>query len=78
LGVEAPAQYGPNLRALAVYLHEYQLVPLARVGELLSDLYACSVSEGTLMTWIKLAAERLAPAMAQIADPLERGLIAAR
>jgi transposase len=25
--VEAPVQYGPNLRALAVYLHEYQLVP---------------------------------------------------
>ena len=29
-GVEAPVQYGPNLRALAVYLHKYQLVPLAR------------------------------------------------
>jgi hypothetical protein len=55
LGVEAPVQYGPNLRALAVYLHEYQLVPLTRVSELLSDLYACSVSEGTLMAWVKLA-----------------------
>ena len=42
-------QYGQNIRALAVYLHEYQLVPLARVGELLSDLYGCQVSEGTLV-----------------------------
>ncbi len=47
-GVEAPVQYRPKMRALAVYLHEYQLVPLARVSELLRDLCACEVSEGTL------------------------------
>src|SRR2546421_2471355 len=30
-GIEAPVvQYGPNVRALAVYLYQYQLVPLAR------------------------------------------------
>ena len=36
---EAPsrAQYGPHLRALAVYLAEEQLVPLERVQALLSD-----------------------------------------
>lgn len=58
------------MRALAVYLHEYQLVPMARVSELLADLCACEVSEGTLLTWIKCAAERLAPVVAQIADRL--------
>ena len=46
VGVVAPVQYGPRVRALAVYLHEYQLVPLARVSELLDDLYGCQVSEG--------------------------------
>jgi transposase len=46
-GVESPVQYGPNLRALAVCLHEYQSVPLGRVRELLADLCACQVSEGT-------------------------------
>jgi len=45
-------------------------VPLARVSELLSDLYACQISEGTLLTWLQLAAERLAPVVAQIADKL--------
>jgi transposase len=56
------------VRALAVYLHEYQLVPLARVSELLADLYACQVSQGTLVAWVELAAERLVPVVAQIAD----------
>ena len=67
-GVEAPVQYGPQIRALAVYLHDYQLVPLARVSELLADLCACEVSEGTVLTWVQCAAERLAPVVAQIAD----------
>jgi len=40
-GVEAPVQYGPQLRAVAVYLQQYQLVPLARTCELLEDLYDC-------------------------------------
>ena len=52
-GVEAPVQYGPNLRALAVYLHQYQLVPLARTCELLGDLCDCQLCEGTLTTWVR-------------------------
>lgn len=67
-GVEAPVQYGPQMRALAIYLHEYQLVPLARVSELLADLCGCEVSEGTLLTWIQWAAEQLAPTVAQVGD----------
>ncbi len=67
-GGEAPAQYGPQIRALAVYLHDYQLVPLARVSELLSDLYACEVSEGAVLRWIECAAERLAPVVSRLAD----------
>ena len=66
-------QYGPNLRAFAVYLHEYQLVPLGRVSELLADLYACQISEGILLTWCEVAAERLAPTVAQNADRLSAG-----
>jgi transposase len=67
-GVEAPVQYGPKVRALAVYLHEYQLVPLGRVSELLTDLCACEVSEGAVLTWVECAAERLAPTVERIAD----------
>jgi transposase len=46
--VSAPAQYGPGIRALAVYLHQYPLVPLQRTCEMLSELCGCLVSEGTL------------------------------
>jgi transposase len=46
-GVEAAVQYGPNMQALGVYLQQYQLVPLGRTCEVLSDLYDCHVSEAT-------------------------------
>ena len=71
--VEAPVHYGPNLRALAVYLHAYQLVPVGRVSELLADLYGCQVSEGTLLAWVERAAEQLAPTVARIAEWLSVG-----
>src|SRR5260370_5968664 len=44
------AQYGPRLRALVVYLVEQQLVPYARVQELLRDLLGVDLSAGTLVT----------------------------
>jgi transposase len=40
--------YGPRLRALAVYLSQYQLLPSARTAELLGELFARSFSAGTL------------------------------
>ena len=61
-------QYGPNVRALAVYLHQYQLVPLARTCELLADLCECHLSEGTLTSWVELAATMLKETVEHIAD----------
>lgn len=46
--VSQSIQYGPRLKAICVYLQQYQLLPFGRTQELLSDLYGCSVSEGTL------------------------------
>jgi transposase len=60
------AQYGPRLRALAVYLLEQQLVPYARVRALLADLYGAQVSLGTLVRWVGQAAQTLEPVEAQI------------
>jgi transposase len=72
---EAPsrAQYGPRLRALAVYLLEQQLIPYARVRALLLDLFGASVSLGTLVRWVHQAAETLEPVEEQIKAALQRG-----
>lgn len=59
--VPSRAQYGPRLRALAVYLVEQQLVPYGRVRELLSDLFGAELSLGTLVEWVQQAATALEP-----------------
>ena len=66
--VNAPVQYGPNLQALAVYLHQGQLLPTARTCEALAAICGCQISEGTLIQWSELAAERLAPTVERIAE----------
>jgi transposase len=47
-GVNAPVQYGNGVKAAAVYLKNYQLLPYARTCELMGDLFGCPLSEGTL------------------------------
>src|SRR5262249_45309307 len=58
---EAPsrAQYGPRLRALAVYLVEQQLIPYARVRELFADLLDTHASVGTFTRWVQQSAQVL-------------------
>lgn len=60
---EAPsrAQYGPRLRALAVYLVAQQFVPYARARDLLADLTGARLSVGTLVEWVQHSAETLTP-----------------
>ncbi len=52
--VRAPVQYGPRIAAMAVYLVQQQLLPLARTCEVMEDLLAVSMSEGTLCDLIWL------------------------
>src|SRR5436309_1180396 len=66
--VSAPVQYGPNLQALAVYLHQGQLLPTARTCEALAAICGCHLSEASLLQWSELAAERLAPKVERIAE----------
>ena len=77
---EAPsrAQYGPRLRALAVYLVEQQFVPYGRVREVLADLFGASLSVGTLVSWVQQSAVVLAPVQARLKAALQRALSAAQ
>jgi len=63
-----PTQYGPRIRAVAVYLHHAQVIPQERTHEALADLFGCTVSDGTVARWVGQAGQTLAPTVAQIAD----------
>lgn len=68
--VAAPLQYGPRLGAIAVYLVQQQLLPWGRVCEVLGDLLAAPLSEGTLASLIERCAATLQPVEEQIKQAL--------
>jgi transposase len=47
-GVAAPVQYGPTVRAVALYLGGYQMIPYQRLAETFRELFACPLNQGTL------------------------------
>jgi transposase len=73
--VSQPVQYGPRLKALCVYLQEYQLLPYARTQELLADLFGCSLCEGTLGTCLATCYERLAPVESAIKTAVQTAAV---
>jgi transposase len=73
--VTAPVQYGPRLRARAVYLTHQQLLPYERACAVLRDLLGCPVSAGTLAALAQEASARLAPVEARIVGALRAGAV---
>jgi transposase len=69
-GVQAPVQYGPHVGAMAVYLVQQQLLPLARACEVMGDLLGVHMSEATIWELIKRCAGQLAPVEQQIKEAL--------
>ncbi len=59
--VPSRAQYGPRLRALAVYLAQGQFVPFGRVQQLLTDLFGVRLARGSVGGWVQQAARTLEP-----------------
>src|SRR5438132_6031810 len=74
-GVQAPVQYGPHVGAIAVYLVEQQLLPLARACEVMSDLLGVQMSEGTVCDLIARCAGRLVPVEQQIKAALTQAQV---
>lgn len=56
-----PIQYGPEVKALAVYLQEYQQLPFERTQEFFADVCHLPWSEGTLAQARETCAARLEP-----------------
>jgi len=70
-GLEPGSPFGPNLRALVLYLRFGQAIPFARLARLLSDLFGLSVSEGALASMLADSA----PAFALQASDIRRHLL---
>src|SRR5260370_20851975 len=66
--VSAPVQYGPHVQALTVYLHQGQMVPMARTCTILDEVCGCALSQGTLLRWVQEASGHLPATVAKIAD----------
>ena len=57
-GVTKAVQYGVNLKAIGVYLMQYQLLSSKRTVEAINDLFKCTVGEGSLFNWTTELSER--------------------
>ena len=57
-GVISPAQYGPRVRAAAVYLNVQQLLPEDRVAQTMADLFgAARLCPDSVVAWGSRKAE---------------------
>ncbi len=74
--VTAPVQYGPGVKALAVYLTQHHMLPVARTAQLLGDLYGMAISAGSVQSMIAEAGALLAPTVGRIADALAQSAVA--
>lgn len=54
-------QYGAHLKSLLVYLMDGQLLPSERICDLMSEVFSCELSEGTLYNARHRCHEQLAP-----------------
>jgi transposase len=74
-GVRAPVQYGSSVKARALYLLNYQLLPYARAREALGELFGCWPSKRTLERAVAEGADSLVKTELQIKRKLRRSAV---
>lgn len=71
-GVAAPVQYGPAVRATALYLGGYQMIPYQRLAETFGELFGCPLSQGTLGNIVRSGGRHAAAAMEPVREALRQ------
>ncbi|MFH0991382.1 MAG: transposase, partial [bacterium] len=71
-GIEKRIQYGTNIKSLAIYVMQYQLIPLKRTQELLRNMFHIEISQGTLLNWTQELHEKVEPAEKEIVQQLKQ------
>jgi transposase len=71
----ASAQYGPNVKTLAVYLACVHLLPLARVCQILADLFGTTFSQASVLAACQQSANAIIPVLKRIKTALQTGLV---
>jgi transposase len=65
-GVRAPVQYGMGVLSRSVYLHLYQLLPVARTAETMRDLFDCRISVASIQRAARVSSTKLVNAEQRI------------
>ena len=73
--VRTTVQYGAGIKALAVYLLTYHLVPYERTSTLLGDLFGHQPAKATLQTAVETCAAGLVGVEEQIKDALRQAAV---
>jgi transposase len=73
-GLEPGSPFGPNLRALVIYLRSVQAIPLGRLTDVLFDLLGLEISEGAIVNILNAAA----PAFTDQADRIKADLFSGK
>lgn len=73
--VNRPVQYGPQVRALAVELHEQQMVSLQRLRTFLGQWLQAPIAPASILRWVQEAAAQAAPQLERIRAGLRRARV---
>jgi transposase len=75
-GVTAPVQYGPRITAIILYLYVGQFLSKKRTAQALAELFGTPVSEGTVATVTRRAADGLGEFLEEITDRIAESEVA--
>src|SRR5690242_17090698 len=75
-GVTAPAQYGPRITAIVLYLYVGQFLSKKRTAQALTELFGTPVCDATVATMTRRAADGLDGFLAEVTDRIAESEVA--